>query len=120
MGESCALPAIGEPVTILRVDEPSEAVMVTDVALKDCQFSVTLWPLLIAVLLVEKVIVGATLRFTPPHDAEHHNAAITAPQEIHRTACVFMQRYYSPRRPCGNQMPVAGPTVAVRRGGMGV
>lgn len=71
--------------------------MVTDVALKDCQFRVTLWPLLIAVVLVEKVMVGATFGLELPHDTEPHNAAISAPQEIHRTACVFIQSYLLPQ-----------------------
>jgi hypothetical protein len=108
VGESCALPDICEPVTILRVDDPAEAVMVTDVALNACQFSVTLWPLLIAVVLVEKVIVGAILAPESPQAVKPHNAAIKAPQEIHRTAWVFIRRCLSPRRSCANQMPEEG------------
>lgn len=59
--------------------------MVTDVALKACQFSVTLWPLLIAVVLAEKVMVGAGLFEDVAQEQQPQIAAIRAPQEIQRT-----------------------------------
>lgn len=59
--------------------------MVTDVALKACQFSVTLCPLLIAVVLAEKVMVGAAFFEEVEQEEQPQIAAIRAPQEIQRT-----------------------------------
>jgi hypothetical protein len=86
VGVSCALPDVGEPLTTVRVVEPSDAVMVTDVAFKACQLSVTLCPLLIAPVLAEKVMVGAAFWELLPHDEEPQMAASRAPQKIQRTA----------------------------------
>ena len=59
--------------------------MVTEVALNACQFSVTLWPLLIAVVLAEKLIVAATFFEEVAQEEQPQIAAITAPQVTHRT-----------------------------------
>jgi hypothetical protein len=59
--------------------------MVTEVALNACQLSVTLWPLLIVVVLAEKLIVGATFFEEVAQEEQPQIAAITAPQEIQRT-----------------------------------
>lgn len=85
MGESCALPDICEPLTTVRLEEPADAVIITDVALKACQFSVTLWPLLIVVVLAEKVMVGAIFFMVLAQEEKLQIAAITAPHEIQRT-----------------------------------
>lgn len=85
MGESCALPDICEPLTTVRLEEPADAVIITDVALKACQFSVTLWPLLIVVVLAEKVMVGAIFFMVLAQEEKPQIAAITAPHEIQRT-----------------------------------
>ena len=79
------LPEVGEPETTFRVLEPAAAVMVTEVALNDCQFSVTLWPLLIVVALAEKVMVGAAFLGELAQEEQPQIAAISAPQEIQRT-----------------------------------
>lgn len=42
----------------VRVEEPLLALMVTEVALVVCQLKVTLWPLVIDVVLAERVTVG--------------------------------------------------------------
>ena len=59
--------------------------IVTEVALKACQFSVTLWPLLIVVVLAEKVIVGATFFEEFAQEEQPQIAAIRAAQVTHRT-----------------------------------
>jgi len=59
--------------------------MVTDVALKACQFSVTLWPLLIAVVLAENVIVGEDFLEELVQEEQPQIAAMRAPQVTHRT-----------------------------------
>jgi hypothetical protein len=79
------LPDVCEPLTTVRLEEPPDAVMITDVALKACQFSVTLWPLLIVVVLAEKVMVGAVFFELLAQEEKPQIAAIRAPQEIQRT-----------------------------------
>jgi hypothetical protein len=64
--------------------------MITDVALKACQFSVTLWPLLIVVVLAEKVMVGAAFFEVVAQEEQPQIAAIRTPQEIRRTAWQFI------------------------------
>jgi len=59
--------------------------MVTEVALKACQLSVTLWPLLIVVVLAEKVIVGATFFEELAQEEQPQIAAIRAAPVTHRT-----------------------------------
>jgi hypothetical protein len=80
------VPDVCEPLTTARVVEPSDAVMLTDVALRACQFSVTLCPVLIEPVLAEKVMVGATFFELLAHDEEPQIAASRAPQKIQRTA----------------------------------
>jgi hypothetical protein len=60
-------------------------VIVTEVALNACQLSVTLWPLLIVVVLAEKVIVGATFFEELAQEEQPQIAAIRAAQVTHRT-----------------------------------
>ena len=79
------MPDICEPLTTVRLEEPADAVIITDVALKACQFSVTLWPLLIVVVLAEKVMVGAIFFMVLAQEEKPQIAAITAPHEIQRT-----------------------------------
>ena len=79
VGESLTLPESCVPLTRVRVDEPAVAVMVTAVALAACQFSVTLWPLVTALALAERLMLGATFDFEFPHDAELHITAIRVP-----------------------------------------
>ena len=104
------LPEVGEPETRFRVEEPAAAVMVTDVALNAAQFRVTFWPLLMAFVFAEKVIVGGTF-FRPPQAAAPQIAAISVPQEIQRTASFLMLSYFvSPkfdraRIRCHNPLP---------------
>jgi hypothetical protein len=86
VGVSCAVPDVCDPLTTLRLEEPSDAVIVTDVALNACQFSVTLCPLLIEPVLAEKVMVGATFFELLAHDEEPQITAIRAPQKIQRNA----------------------------------
>lgn len=86
VGVSCAVPDICEPLTTLRVEEPADAVMVTEFALEACQLSVTLWPLLIETVLAEKVMVGAAFFELLAQDDEPQMATIRATNEIQRTA----------------------------------
>jgi hypothetical protein len=58
--------------------------MVTEVALNACQFRVTLCPLLIEVVLAEKVMVGAAFFEELAQEEQPQIAAIRAPQEIQR------------------------------------
>ena len=67
------MPDVCDPLTTLRLEEPSDAVIVTDVALNACQFSVTLCPLLIEPVLAEKVMVGATFFELLAHDRAPDN-----------------------------------------------
>ncbi len=53
------MPEACELVDMVRVEDPATAVMVTELALVDCQVSVTLCPLLIAVVFVVRETVGA-------------------------------------------------------------
>lgn len=55
MGESLTLPEVCAPFTTVRDAPPALAVIATAVAFADCQLSVTLCPLLIELLLAEKV-----------------------------------------------------------------
>ena len=97
VGESGALPDNGVPLTTVRVEEPAAAVIVTEVALKACQFRVTVWPLLIVVALAENVMVGATFGFGMlPQEIVPQIETIRAPQKIQRTACLLIQFVQSP------------------------
>ena len=99
---------------MLRVEEPAVAVMVTEVALNDCQFSVTLCPLLIEFVLAEKISVGPPLDFKPAQPTVAQTAAIKIPQEMQRTASFFIRSTLSPQvRPCANLMREAACMVAV-------
>jgi len=76
-----------EPLTILRVVEPSDAVIATEVALNACQVSVTLCPLVIEPVFAENVIVGLVFGLdVPTHEERPKIPHITAPHEIQRTA----------------------------------
>jgi hypothetical protein len=86
VGESCTLPESFVPLTSVRVDEPAVAVMVTAVALVDCQFKVTLWPVLSEFVLAERVTAGATFDLEFPHDAEPPITATRTPKEIQPSA----------------------------------
>jgi hypothetical protein len=59
--------------------------MVTDVALKACQLSVTLWPLLIAAVFAEKVMVGAAFFEELAQEEQPQIPAIRTPHKIQRT-----------------------------------
>ena len=86
------VPESGDPFTILRVEDPADAVMVTDIALDACQVSVTLWPVLIEVELAERVTVGATFGLELPHEIEPQTANREAPQEIQRNGLLIIRR----------------------------
>ncbi len=58
VGVSCTLPEAFELVVRLRVEVPAVAVMVTEVALEDCQLSVTDCPELMEVELAVSVTLG--------------------------------------------------------------
>jgi hypothetical protein len=84
------LPEACPPFTTVRLEEPAAAVMVTEVALVECQLSVSLCPLLMEAGLAERLTVGAAVAFVLPHEAEPYIAANKAPQEIQRNARLFM------------------------------
>jgi hypothetical protein len=89
VGESLTVPEACEVVVMVRVEDPAVAVIVTDVALEDCQVSVTFCPALMDVGLAERVTLGADddvafellAQEEKPHTANNIN-----PQEIQRTA----------------------------------
>ena len=76
VGESCTVPESCVPLTSVRVDEPAVAVMVTAVALVDCQFRVTLCPVLSEFVLAERVIAGVALDLESPQEKEPQIATI--------------------------------------------
>jgi hypothetical protein len=86
VGESWTLPESWVPLTSVRDDEPAAAVIVTAVALLDCHFRVTLWPVLSVFALAESVTAGAAFDLEFPHDAENQIAATRTPYEIQPNA----------------------------------
>lgn len=108
------LPEVGEPETTFRVEDPAVAVMVTELALNEVQLRVTLWPVLIAFVLAEKLISGGSF-CNPPHAVTPHIAPNKIPQKMQRTASLLIPKESASQiRPCGNQMPPAACAVAVR------
>jgi hypothetical protein len=81
----------------VRVDDPAVAVIVTDVASTLCQFKVTLWPGLIALVLAENISVGAP-DLPPDNPVQAHKPPIksdVAEQPIQRISfllIVFFER----------------------------
>lgn len=87
VGESFTVPDACELVVRVRVEEPAEAVIVTDVAFVACQVSVTLCPLLIEAGLAASVTLGAELAFDVPAQEENKQTANRrVPEDIQRTA----------------------------------
>ena len=76
-----------ELVVRVRVEEPAEAVIVTDDAFAVCHVSMTLWPLLIEAGLAASVTLGAELAVEgPAHEEKPHTANRRLPHEIQRKA----------------------------------
>ena len=74
----------------VRVAEPLLAVIVTEVALVDCQVTVTAWPLVIDVALTVSVTVGKAGTICFGLDAQEpapHKERSKVPQEILRKHC---------------------------------
>jgi hypothetical protein len=87
VGESFTDPDACELVVRVRVEDPAEAVIVTDVAPVACQVSVTLCPLVIDAVLAVSVTLGGELAFDEPaHEEKKQTANRRVPQEIQRTA----------------------------------
>ena len=87
MGESFTDPDACELVVRVRVDEPADAVIVTDDASVACHVSVTLCPLLIDAALAVSVTLGAELAFErPAHEEKPQTANSRVPKDIQRTA----------------------------------
>ena len=87
MGASFTDPEASELVVRVRVEEPAEAVIVTDVAFVACQVSVTLCPLLTDAGLAASVTLGAELAFeVPAQDENKQTANRRVPEDIQRTA----------------------------------
>ena len=90
MGESVTLPEACELVVTVRVDEPALAVIVTEVALADCQLSVTVCPALIAPELAEKTRSGGPPLLSPLQPESANKATGIAPQVTQRNNFVFI------------------------------
>jgi hypothetical protein len=85
------------------VDEPAVAVIVTDVAWVVCQLSVTLWPTVIELPVVEKTSVGVAVGGgvgvgggvvfwleAPEQEQRVHNAIGASPKAIKRKLIFFI------------------------------
>ena len=90
MGESVTLPVACELVVTVRVAEPALAVIVTEVALADCQFSVTDCPALIAPELAENTRSGGPPLLSPLQPESANRATGIAPQVTQRNNFVFI------------------------------
>lgn len=90
MGESVTLPEACELVVTVRVDEPAVAVIVTEVALLDCQFSVTVCPALMAPELAENTRSGGLPLLNPVQPQRANRATGIAPQLTQRNNFVFI------------------------------
>ena len=89
VGESFTDPDACEVVVRVRVEEPAEAVIVTEVAFVACQVRVTLCPLLIDAELAASVTLGAEgeVAFELLAQEERPQTANKrVPDEIQRTA----------------------------------
>jgi len=75
VGASVMLPVASELVVRVRVEEPSLAVMVTDVEKTACQFKVTLCPASIAPALAEKTRAGGFDGLLSPLQPQRDNRA---------------------------------------------
>ena len=102
VGESFTCPDSWELVSSVRVDDPAVAVIVIEVALLICQFSVMLCPSLIDVALAEKTSVGAAdgvgvgvgVGFWPETPEQEHraqNAIGASPDAIQRKLIFFIR-----------------------------
>jgi hypothetical protein len=89
VGESFTDPDACEVVVRVRVEEPAEAVIVTEVAFVACQVRVTPCPLLIDAGLAASVTLGAEDEVAleePAQDEKPQTANRRVPEEIQRTA----------------------------------
>ena len=97
LGVSVTEPATFELVINVRADEPTVAVIVTDVALVAFQFSVTLCPELIELVFAEKTNVGGVepllvlVRLLLEQE-DKHNAVAINPRAIPRKQIVVIRR----------------------------
>jgi len=113
VGESVTLPEAFELVVTVRVDEPAVAVIVTDVALADCQFRVTVCPALIAPELAEKTKSGGPPLLSPLQPESANKATGIAPQVTQRNNFVFISLVALPSpKACDIQMPLPIPELA--------
>lgn len=90
-------PATCELVVNVRVEDPTVAVIVTDVALVACQFRVTLCPELMEFAFAEKIRVGGlepllVLAVLPPEQEHKHNIPIN-PRAIPGTKSFVISSY---------------------------
>ena len=88
-------PATFELVINVRADEPAVAVIVTDVALVAFQFSVTLCPELMELVLAEKTRVGGVepllvLELLLLEQEDKHNTVAINPRAIPRKQIVII------------------------------
>ena len=95
------MPDAFELVSSVRVEEPAVALIVTEVALVVCQFSVTLCPSLMVLAVTEKTRVGAAGGdggcggFSPELGVEHEqstqNAIGRIPNAVQRRQMLFIR-----------------------------
>lgn len=113
MGESVTLPVALELVVTVRVAEPAVAVIVTEIALADCQFRVTVCPALIAPELAENTRSGGPPLLSPLQPESANKATGIAPQVTQRNNFVFISVMARPSpRACDIQMPFPIPELA--------
>lgn len=113
MGESVTLPEACELVVNVRVDEPAVAVIVTEVALADCQFKVTVSPALIAPELAENTRSGGPPLLSPLQPESASKATGIAPQVTQRNIFFFISVVALPSpKACDTQMPLVVPELA--------
>ena len=119
MGESVTLPVACELVVTVRVAEPAVAVIITDVALVDCQFSVTVYPALIAPELAENIRSGGPPLLSPLQPESANRATGIAPQLTQRNNFVlisFLRSWHClAQKACDIQMPLLIPELAAFR-----
>jgi hypothetical protein len=116
VGESVTLPVVCELVVTVRVAEPALAVIVTEVALADCQFKVTVCPALIAPELAENTRSGGPPLLSPLQPESANRATGIAPQVTQRNKLVFIFVMALPSpKACDIQMPLLIPELATFR-----
>ncbi len=108
VGESLMLPDAFELVVRVRIEDPAAAVIVTEVALDDCQFRVTGCPDVIDFALAVSVMVGTEFwpeLETPLQELRPQRAANMVAQAMLPRNLLSIRRKVSPNMTCATEMP---------------